>query len=79
MWYIGPFEATSEVGLPLRVENRWSLPEGTTYAVYAAGDPYDPGWFSSGSLTVSSDGRHLEGEASLPLLTAVVLVDEAAE
>ena len=73
-WYVEPFEATSETGVELRLANQWSLPAGATYEVMVAGDPYDPGWIEAGTLTVSSDGQTLEGDAQLAVLTSVVLL-----
>lgn len=73
-WYVDPFEATSEAGVPLRMENRWSLPAGQTYDVVVSGDPYAPGWLEAGTLTVSSDATMLEGDAALLMLTSIVLL-----
>ena len=73
-WYVYPFEATSESGVALRLANQWSLPAGETYEVVVSGDPYEPGWIEAGTLTVSSDGESLEGDAELPLFTSVVLL-----
>jgi hypothetical protein len=62
MWYLDPFDAESEVGMPIRFSNSWGLEDGTTYDVYNA--VYDEfAWVYSGEVTVSGD--ELSGDASI--------------
>jgi hypothetical protein len=74
VWYLSPFEATSEQGLPLRIQDQWDLPQGGQYEVYAASTPANYTWFDLGTLTVGADGV-LDGDVTVPLLTTLALVD----
>lgn len=73
MWYLAPFDYHAAAGLPVRFANSWALPEGNTYKVML-GSYGDQRWIDAGSVTVSGDW--LEGDASLSLLSTVVLLEE---
>ena len=59
-------------GLPVRFRNLWSLSDGATYEVWV-GSYKDSAWLNAGSVTVS--GEYVSGDAMLPLLSTIVLVD----
>src|SRR5690606_20930327 len=73
VWYTVPFDhhAKSDAGLPLRVQDQWSLDEGAELSVWV-GSYGESAWLPAGSLTVGADGW-LTGEAALPHLSTVVL------
>jgi hypothetical protein len=72
MWYLDPFDAESEGGMPVRIRNDFGLAEGTVVEVWSA--VYDDyAWHLAGTLTVT--GADLVGDAKLPVLSATVLVE----
>ncbi len=73
-WYFGPFEADSEAGVAVRLDNLWGLAAGTSVEVYAMSLPTDYSWLLAGTLTVGSDGTSLTGDARLPILTTMVVI-----
>lgn len=76
LWYTVPFDHTAvpAEGLPVRIENQWDLPKGQTYQIWVA-SYRDSAWLDAGTLTVGADG-YLTGDAALPLLSTVALVEE---
>jgi hypothetical protein len=77
LWYLDPFEATAERGIPVRIDNAWGLPPGQALELHFAHEPYDPGWELAGTLVVSLDGTRLEGDATIGILTTLALIDPA--
>jgi len=79
VWHLGPFEATSEEGLPFRMANLWDLPANAEYAVWEASEPLEHDWHNVGTVTVDAQGEWLEGEGEITILTTVVLTSISAE
>ena len=75
MWYLTPFEAEAAEGLPIRLVNAWGLEAGTTYEVWSASTALEYSWLDAGTLTVTEDGKMLEGDARIPILTNIVLIN----
>lgn len=73
-WYFAPFEAESEHGVGVRLDNLWGLAPGTTVEVYAMSMPTEFSWLLAGTLTVDAGGTSLTGDAKLPILTTMVVV-----
>lgn len=76
MWYLGPFDyQATNSGLPIAVSNdELALPVGHTFRVYA-GSYFEATWLDAGTLTVNEDGSMLTGDALLPLIGTIILVD----
>lgn len=73
MWYVAPFDHhATNGGLPVRFDNLWGLGEGETYEVWV-GSYEDSAWLNAGTVTVS--GSELVGDALLPVMSTIVLVD----
>ncbi len=75
VWYLGPFDtvASPSGGLPITFDNTWSLADGTTLRVFV-GSYLTSSWIDAGTVTVS--GATLAGDAALPHLSTVLLVEE---
>ncbi|MCA9491799.1 MAG: hypothetical protein KC621_17830, partial [Myxococcales bacterium] len=75
MWYLGPFDtpAASTAGVPVSFDDQWSLTEGATLRVYV-GSYETSRWVDAGTVTNTSGV--LSGDAALPLLSTVILVQE---
>ena len=75
MWYLGPFDtpAASTSGIPVSFDDQWSLADSTTLRVYV-GDYETSRWLDAGTVTASAG--HLSGDAALPVLSTVLLVQE---
>ncbi len=74
MWYLVPFDhhATND-GLPIRFDNGpLGLTEGATYQLWV-GSYSDATWVDAGQVTES--GGLLEGDAKLPMISTVALVE----
>jgi len=74
MWFMGPFDHHAAEGLPVRIANDFELPVDAIYEVWV-GSYGDAMWVPAGSLTVTEDG--LVGDAKLPVVSTVILVDPA--
>ncbi len=70
-WNLHPFDYEAPAGLPVRVDNLWSLPEGGAYELWVA-DYTLSVWTVAGTFTV--DEGSLVGIVSLPMLSTMVLV-----
>ncbi|MBX2796782.1 MAG: hypothetical protein KTR31_03905 [Myxococcales bacterium] len=75
MWFLDPWGASAPEGLPLRVRNQWSAPDGTSFRVWVASRS-EHAWIEAGSLQASGDV--LTGDARLPWLNTVVLTRDEA-
>jgi hypothetical protein len=75
VYYVNPFEATSEAGVPVRFDNAWGGSGAATYDVYAAGDPLEYSWLHAGTVSIQEDGS-VSGDAMLPILTTIVVVEQ---
>jgi hypothetical protein len=73
VWYLGPFEAESETGVAVRMANQWSIAPAQSCDVYASSGPTEYSWLELGQLTVDEDGAFLTGDATLPILSTLVL------
>lgn len=76
VWYLSPWEATSESGVRVRLANAWGLAPGDRARVWAASEPTTYAWLDAGELVVTEDGLMLEGDTALPILTTIALVKE---
>lgn len=76
VWYLSPWEASSEPGVAVRVDNLWGLAPGERARAFVTSEPTTYAWLDAGELVVADDGATLAGEASLPLLTTLALVRE---
>ena len=72
MWFMGPFDHEVTGGADMRIRNDWKLKDGTTYEVWVGSYP-NSSWLDAGDLTVK--GGWLEGDARLPRISTVLLVD----
>jgi len=74
-WYIDPFDFHAASGLPFWIDNSvLALPDGETYKVYV-GEYLEAEWTEVGDVTVS--GSTISGSGTLPLMSAIILVDPA--
>lgn len=75
VWYLGPFDtpAAPSAGLPIAFDNTWALADTTTLRVYV-GSYLDSAWVDAGTVTVT--GTTISGDAALPHLSTVLLVQE---
>jgi len=71
VWYLEPYEAHSEVPMPVRIENRWGLEPGDTATLHEASYG-DLAWLDAGVVTVSDDGSELVGGAVSHFATLVL-------
>jgi hypothetical protein len=72
-WFLGPFDTPASAGLPIAFDDAWTLGDGATLRVYV-GSYEASAWLDAG--TVTSAGGVLSGDAELPLLSTVLLVQE---
>ncbi|MFZ5482005.1 MAG: carboxypeptidase-like regulatory domain-containing protein [Myxococcota bacterium] len=76
VWYLSPWEATSETGVAVRMDNLWGLAPGDRARAFVVSEPTAYTWLDAGELVVEEDGATLAGDASLPILTTLALVRE---
>ena len=76
VWYVSPWEATSEAGVGVRLDNMWGMAPGDRARVWAASEPTTYAWLDAGELVVAEDGLTHVGDAALPILTTMALVRE---
>jgi len=76
MWYLEPYDAEAEEGLAVRIQDQWSSVQGANYEVKVASYAHFS-WLDAGSLALGEDG-FFTGDAKLPVVSTVVLLDTAA-
>ena len=72
-WLLSPFDHHAAAGLPVRVANTYGLADGATVRVWVGSYELSQ-WVDAGTLTAGSEW--LEGAATLPLVSTVLLVEE---
>ncbi|MFZ5480859.1 MAG: hypothetical protein ACOZNI_29130 [Myxococcota bacterium] len=76
VWYLSPWEATSETGVAVRMDNLWGLAPGDRARAWVVSEPAAYSWLDAGELVDGEDGATLSGDASLPIPTTFALVRE---
>lgn len=73
-FYVNPFEATAANGVPVRTTDAFGVAPGDSVDVYASSDSLEYRWIPCGSLMSGDFVAGLSGDATVPILSTIVLV-----